>query len=175
YRVARVAEWTGDPETCLKEVARDCLHYGVINVATDQYAGSVHRALAGKFGINLIEQPWTASTRLEQYTNLATLVHAGDLELHPDPKCQRDLLAVKRRVSQTGGFTIVLPRTGDGRHCDFAPALVAAVNGLATAPRPLTEEQVRYNLHHARALNSLGGGGRWEVDDSGRLRRFVQL
>src|SRR5690606_2688852 len=47
YRVARVAEWTGDPETCLKEVARDCLHYGVINVATDQYAGSVHRALAG--------------------------------------------------------------------------------------------------------------------------------
>lgn len=174
YRVAHVREWMGEPEACLREAARDCLHYGVTTVVTDQFAGAVHAALARKFGIALIEQPWTSTNRIEQYSNLATLIHAGEVELHPDPKFQRDLLAVRRRVSQSGGFNIILPRTGDGRHCDYAPALVAAINALATAPRPLTHAEVRANHQQAAMLNRLSGGfDHWEVDDAGQLVHLI--
>jgi hypothetical protein len=37
-----------------------------------------------------------------------------------------DLLSVRRRTTLTGS-TIVLARTSDGRHSDFAPALCAAI------------------------------------------------
>jgi hypothetical protein len=72
----------------------------------------------------------TAASKLEDFMNLATLLHSGRIELSPDPTLHRDLLSIKKRTMQQG-LSIVLPRTGDGRHCDTAPALCSALKRAA--------------------------------------------
>lgn len=41
-----------------------------------------------------------------------------------------DLLGVRKRVTQSSS-TIVLPRTGDGRHADYASAIALLVSQLS--------------------------------------------
>lgn len=133
YRVALAREWRGlRPEQCLEQIALCCRRYGLQHAETDQYAGAANQDLARRYGLQLIVRTTTAASNLEAFTNLATLLHTDALELPPDPVLRRDLLSVKRRTTQQG-VTIVLPRTGDGRHCDYAPALAAAVRGAAVA------------------------------------------
>src|SRR5262249_4538313 len=81
---------------------------------------------------SLVEKPWTPVNRLECFTDLATILHSGRLELSPERTLRRDLLVVKKRTTQQG-YTIHLPHSSDGRHADFAPALAAAVPEAATA------------------------------------------
>ena len=44
-----------------------------------------------------------------------------------------DLLAVRKRATSRA-VTIVLPKTPDGRHCDYAPALALLHERLSSAP-----------------------------------------
>lgn len=126
-------EWRGTrPDPCLKEIAEICHRYGLNIASTDQYASASNRDLAQKHGLLLDVQKSTQATKVEDYTNLATLVHTERIELPPHKVLLRDLRSVKKRTTQAG-YAIVLPRTPDGRHADFTPALVAACKrGLAT-------------------------------------------
>jgi hypothetical protein len=136
YRVALAREWRGmRPEQCLQEIAACCKRFGLERAATDQYAAAANADLARRFGLYLDVKPTTHSSKLEDFTNLATLVHSDCVELPPDPQLRRDLLNVKRRTTQQG-VSIVLPRTGDGRHCDYAPALAGALRSAFTAADP---------------------------------------
>lgn len=127
FRVALVREWRGlSPARCWSEIAEACRVYGISSVRTDQYAASANADLARLVGLTLEVDRTTGPSKLEDFTNLATLLHNDRIELSPDPVLRRDLLSVKKRVTQAGA-TIVLPRTSDGRHCDSAPALCAAV------------------------------------------------
>lgn len=125
-RVALAREWRGArPEQCLEAAAEDCKRYGLMTAHTDQYAASANADLARRFGLHLEIDKTSATSKLEDYTNLQTLVHSDVIELPPDPQVRRDLLSIRKRVTQQG-IAIVLPRTGDGRHADFAPALCSA-------------------------------------------------
>jgi hypothetical protein len=137
YRVVLAREWRGfKPYECWAQIAAVCLRYGVRSVRTDQYAASANADLAQLCGLMLNVDRATASSKLEDWTNFATLLHNDRLELSPDPTLRRDLLAVKRRVTQTGA-TIVFPRTGDGRHADYAPALCAAIKEADNPPQEI--------------------------------------
>lgn len=132
YRVVLMREWRGySPSQCWREIAKVCRSYGISNARTDQYAASANADIARMFGLHLHIDKATAPSKLEDFTNLATLLHTDRIELSPDALLRRDLLSVKRRVTQEGA-KIILPRTGDGRHCDYASALCAAIKSVDT-------------------------------------------
>ncbi len=68
------------------------------------------------------------------------------LELPDDPMVRADLLSVRKRVTMNG-LAIELPRTADGRHADYAPALALVASktreeahGEDTRPEYLSDE-----------------------------------
>jgi hypothetical protein len=137
YRVVLVREWRGlTPSQCWREIAKVCHGYGITRAVTDQYAASANADLAKIHGLRLSVDKATGASKLEDWTDLATLLHSDQIELSPDPTLKRDLLSVKRRVT-TSGATIVLPRTSDGRHCDTAAALCAALKHAAHEPQEI--------------------------------------
>jgi hypothetical protein len=132
YRVALAREFRGvRPVQCWQEIAACCDRYGVSECVTDQYAAAANADLAAQHGLELDVRPATAASKLEDFTNLQTLLHSDCIELPPDEQLRADLASVRRRATQSG-MAIVLPRTGDGRHCDYAPALVAAVKAASS-------------------------------------------
>ncbi len=168
YRVALAKEWRGcGPEATLQAIARECQRYGVHRARTDQYAASANSAIARRFGLELLVDKTTAGSKLEDFTNLATLLHSDRVELPPDRTLRRDLLGIKKRATQSGQ-TIVLPKSADGRHCDYGPALAAALKQTRTlrkririvdALAGLTAEQT-IQLGEALAVNQPLFGGR---------------
>ena len=46
--------------------------------------------------------------------------------LYNDPYIVADMMAVRKRVTNMG-ISVVLPKTSDGRHADYAPAIVMAL------------------------------------------------
>jgi hypothetical protein len=127
YRVALAVEYRStDANQVWPLIAKTCARYGVTRAATDQYAPSEVIANAKRARLDLEPVRWTEANKLEDFLNLATLLHSGRLELAPDRVLRADLLKVKKRTTQNG-FKIAFPRTPDGRHCDFAPALAAAI------------------------------------------------
>lgn len=127
YRVALAREFRGmRPDACWEEIAKLCARYGLKTATSDQYAASANQDLAERYGLHLEVTPTTAKSKLEDFTNLATLIHTDRVELPPDRQFRSDLLSVRKRTTQNGQ-TIVLPRTSDGRHCDYAPALASAI------------------------------------------------
>jgi hypothetical protein len=135
FKTALAREWRGlGPESYWAEIAACCRRFGLSDVAGDQYAASANADIALRHGITLWVEKTSGPSKLEDFTNLATLVHSDRVELPPDKTVRRDLLGVKKRTTQQG-HTIVLLRTSDGRHCDFAPALAAAVKAATVAAR----------------------------------------
>lgn len=130
YRNVLTREWRGEtPNECLRRAAVECARFGLTRARTDQYAAASNADLARQHGLVLDIEKTTATTKVEDWTNFATLLHSGALEIAPDPQLRNDLLGVKRKTTQNG-ITIVLQRTADGRHCDKASALCAAVAEL---------------------------------------------
>lgn len=141
YRVVLAREWRGlSPGRCWSEIAKVLRGYRVYTARTDQYSASASQDLARHFGLRLTVDKATAASKLEDWTRFQTLMHNDAIELSPDPVLRRDLLSVKRRVTQSGS-TIVLPRTSDGRHADLAAALCAAI---AAASAPIRELQAAH-------------------------------
>lgn len=127
YRVALAREWRGgDIEATWRQIADCCRRYGLSTATTDQYAASANAALAKRYGLTLHKSPVTAASKLEDFTDFATLLHTDLIELPPDREVRRDLLSIRKRATQTA-YQIILPRTPDGRHCDLAAAVVSAV------------------------------------------------
>lgn len=127
FRVVVAREFRGArPDDCWREIAHVCHAYGLQSAVTDQYAAAANADLAKRHGLRLTIDKTTAASKLEDFTNLATLIHSGRIELAPVAQLTADLLSIRKRTTQSG-TAIVLPRTGDGRHADYAPALVAAI------------------------------------------------
>lgn len=126
YRVVLTREWIGSkakplsPNRVLQEIAGLCAAYGVTMVTTDQHALDALRDLAEPHGLSLVGITIDASNRLEMAKKAAFQVSLGVVELPRNRTFRADLLAAKKRVTQNG-VTLVLPRSGDGRHCDFLP------------------------------------------------------
>ncbi|MCC6653457.1 MAG: hypothetical protein IT348_20065 [Candidatus Eisenbacteria bacterium] len=135
YRVALAREWRGcGIEAALRDIAACCQRFGLRRAFTDQYAASANAALARQCGLGLVVERTTASSNVEDYTNLATIIHTDAMELPPDRTFRTDLLAIRRQTTQSG-VKIVLPKSGDGRHCDYAPALIRALKHAVAASR----------------------------------------
>lgn len=152
FAVALAREWRGTrPDDCLREMADVCDSYGLGLVHCDAYAGPQNVDLARRYRLFLETEQLSQQAKVDAYTDLATVVHTDRLEFSPHPILTRDVLSIRRRLTQSG-VAIHLPVTSDGRHADFAPALVLAIK-------------------HANAAVGYDGA-MWRTDNRQPLRRM---
>jgi hypothetical protein len=156
YRVMLARQWIGStakplsPKTIFGEMAVIMQAYGLTAAHSDQWAADALVELAAHAGLWLSPETITGPLKLAHMTTLKAHVSQRTIELPPLLVLMRDLASVRKRVTQTG-VTIVYPQTGDGRHCDFAPAI-----GLALAHPP--------RLPEAPALPVVGTEERARID-----------
>lgn len=131
-KIVCAKQWQGSPHEPLKptavlaEIADILKSYQVDLCSTDQFAGDVLADVADGLGLTLSVKPWTASEKVRLFTHLGTLLLENQVELPPDENVIQDLKAV-RKVTVQNGVSIRLPKTGDGRHADYAPAVALAL------------------------------------------------
>lgn len=127
--VVLAKEWRGtksnplSPKRVFTEMAHELAPYACTDVGTDQWSVDANRDIAREVGLRLLEQPGNSRENAEGYLELKTGFSERRLELPNEPYLLADLRRLKRVTTQTG-IRVDLPKTGDGRHCDYAPALM---------------------------------------------------
>jgi len=145
-RICLARQWTGsrldplNPRDVLSQIAALVKPYRIHGVYTDQWFGDALAELAKDHGLMLWQDTMTTQERTQKYLNLRTKVSIGEVELSPEPMLRSDLMRLKKRTTNTG-VQIVLPRTSDGRHCDYAPAVVLSMARWLddVAPLPIVD------------------------------------
>lgn len=142
-KVAYANQWTGskhtplNPRVVLREIKAVLVDYHLPYVLSDQWADDALRELALIEGLGVVVEDLRGVDRTNSYLAFLRRCEAGLVELSPDLRVTRDLSGVLRRPMPDGSVKIVLSRTGDGRHCDFAPPLVAAAaRFMEELPKP---------------------------------------
>lgn len=105
--------------------------YGIVVVATDQWACDALADLAIEAGLALAPEPWTSTSKAEAYE--ALLKHAQDklVEFPRDEAVREDLLGIRKKLTRNG-VTYELAYQ-HGRHSDYAPAIAMAVGKASIA------------------------------------------
>jgi hypothetical protein len=152
-------EWRGtqerplDPAWVLGQIAILSRPYGVEGIYSDQYERFGLQSIAERpeIGLSIYVQERSATERLARYEALVTQLSDGEIELPPDKQLRADLLAVRQKLTPNG-FTIQLPETPDGRHCDYAPSLTLALANCLIDPEevPPTPGTPEYELQWQR-------------------------
>jgi hypothetical protein len=128
-RLVLAREWKGsrteplDPKDVMRRIAGELAPYNVTMVYADRWNEDSLRSHAADAGLDWMCSTWTEKERVNAYLAFRDAVISDQAELHNHPQIRDDLLHVVKRVTASG-LTIQLPTTGDGRHCDFAPAIV---------------------------------------------------
>lgn len=145
--VARAVEWRGSKvkplslRDTLREVAIECGVYGITNVLTDQYMSDALFEFGREFGLNIFKEPYDAKQRSINYLAVSQKMSAGCIQIPDDPTLRSDLLRAIKVPMASGGVTIKLPTTADGRHCDYVPSFIAALAGFCRdEDEPVLEE-----------------------------------
>lgn len=143
--IALVKQWQGSkadplsPDAVLKDTAAILAKYGLTHAWSDQWAFDALRDVASRHGLGLSLEQITAARKVEMFERLRTKLADGEVELPPDPQLRADLLSVRKRVTMNG-IAIELPRTADGRHADYAPAVAIVVARHVSLPEPELRE-----------------------------------
>lgn len=131
-------EWRGttldplQPRDVLIDIGRKLKEYELTFVYTDIWSVDALRNLAEdlidpvtkeNISFDVIEDGWTPNEKKSAYLLFRDACGDGQIELTNDPLLLADIRMIQKR--RTGdSFTINLPKTGDGRHCDNAPSVV---------------------------------------------------
>ena len=163
--VAMARQWQAtrgaplSPDEVLAEVAEELRPYGVVRVATDQWAADALTDIGARHGLYLASEAITAPRKVELFESLRTMVLSRTVELPPVRELLDDIRRVRKRVTQSG-ISIDLPRAG-GRHCDYAfataLALAQPVGEPDAAPSALPE-----------------GWEQWEIDEADRMAKRLR-
>lgn len=172
YSIVLARQWIGTkasplrPDDVLQEIGKLCASYGIDTATTDQHSFDALNNIAERHGLILRAEPITAKNRLEMVERARIYVAQGCLELPPDQTFRNDLLSARRRVT-VNGLTLVLPKTGDGRHCDYVPALGL----LMLYPPDLPDDPERPIDHDfERALAAVNAGRGADAFESAIMR-----
>lgn len=143
-KVALAKQWRGtttrplDPDAVLRECAADLEAYGLNEAFTDQWSVDALKSLASRYNLDLHEITLDKANRLEFAEGVRTMLSLGTLELPPSREFRQDLVGIKKRIvlGNSGGYSLVLPKTGDGRHSDFGPPLFLCCAPVSTPEPP---------------------------------------
>jgi hypothetical protein len=179
-RVVTAREWIGtsdaplSPAAVLDEIVALCRVYGVDSAETDQHMGDALVSLAAERDFALVRRTLTERQRVARYLAIRTRFALGHVELAPSAgdHLRVDMLRLRKRVTQAG-IAVDLPATPDGRHCDYAPAMMLALSryldDVAEASESDTVRTVREMREWAarRYLPRRGGDDEESEDDDG--------
>lgn len=141
-RVVLATEWQGSsieplsPKAVLKEASELLAKYQLDWCYTDQWAADANKDIALDFGFALVVEEMTTEEKVNAYLSLASNMLEGKVELPRNNVMLKDLKLVKRKPTSRG-VAVHLPLTPDGRHCDYAPALVQALRHWLDEEREL--------------------------------------
>ena len=100
--------------------------------------------------LDIIEFPATRASNNEGYLELARRFELGEIEIPNVPNLISDMRRLRKKTTaQT--FYIDLPITSDGRHCDFAPALMRAAQRDTYQPQA-KDERPQWKIEQERSL-----------------------
>lgn len=129
FAVASALEWTAEdglslkPSTVLPLVARELARWGLDSAIVSEEVPDELIDLAFEAGITLCKDALSPAELLEHLEEVRTLVEGHRYRLPHNVELRRDLLTVRRIVSEGGVPSIKLPETKDGRRCDYIPLL----------------------------------------------------
>jgi hypothetical protein len=145
-RVDVARQWVGSrnqplaASEVLREIAAVAVRYRVAAVWCDQWSADPLTELAQQQGLTLLPRMTPARERWEQAARFRAELLEGRLEMHPDPVLREDVLRAKRTTTMQGA-RLDLPTAGDGRHCDYVPALMLASAQYVADKRPAAHER----------------------------------
>lgn len=141
-----------DPDPVLKDIRGAIASYGLDSVYSDQ-AGMPHVSNAMRLGLNVHILTSTQARKIATANDMLVRLSDGEDELPPDPQLRADLLNV-RQVLIASGFTIRLIETPDGRHSDYAPPAMGALDlcrlDPVDVPHKLTRAELGTKEGHAK-------------------------
>lgn len=135
--VALAREWIGEPaDVVLEEIAELIAPYGLKRVRSDQWSADALIALARRYGLSIEVIQLGQREKFDAYDGLRLMLETTTpgIELIDNERLRDDLKKVQKKATPEG-YRIVLPVTPDGRHCDFAPALVLTLARPIAAPK----------------------------------------
>lgn len=166
--VCLAREWKGSRvrPLAIKEVLREIAELlqpfkiaqsedGRRRVGTDQHALEQLRQVGKEVGLDVVEFPGTRAGNDNGYFELARRFELGEIEIPALPNLLSDLRRL-RKVVVAGGVHVELPKSSDGRHCDFAPPIMRASQRATRQPvredpRPPWQREQEASLARARA------------------------
>lgn len=125
-------EWIGTPKEPLsprkvwEELGPLLKKYRITLVRTDQFYSDAMRDHASDYGVTLLVDGVMGEEETKRYLFLRDRVADNTIDLTTDAHFRTDLQRIRRRTTQAG-MRAHLPKTSDGRHCDFGAALVLSL------------------------------------------------
>lgn len=127
--VALAKQWRGSKQQPLdagivfRDIAADVAPYRVTSIATDGWSYDALHGHAGGAGLHLRKLEMGDREQTERWLTTRAETVAGHRKVLDEPELIADLRRLMKRTTHTG-LTIDMPVTSDGRHCDYAPALM---------------------------------------------------
>ena len=130
----------GVPAVIAADFAELLHKYNVRRVRGDRYAGSWP---SDEFARHRVTYEAADKSKSQLYVDLLPMLNSGRVQLPPDQRLERQLLALERRTARGGRDSIDHPVGG---HDDRANAVAGLVNvlGGAVSGYPVTGEQWRH-------------------------------
>jgi hypothetical protein len=138
YEQAVAIQWQGTPQSpldpfeVLKEAKAVCAPFGIDDAFTDQASFDALAAIGDRVGFGLIGLFGAEDSRDLDCEAAYAAISQRRIELLDNGQQRTDLQRVAKRVT-SNNFVYQYPTSGNGRHCDFVPALGRAIR---YAPRP---------------------------------------
>jgi len=139
YRVVLAMQWVPEdgqrlrPSVVIKESAGVVKPYGIDTIYSDHHMQSALADMAEAEGIAWSGEQSHGKEKADLYIELGRVFNDRLIEIPPDPYLRRDLISVRKHITQDNTPQFVLTKTPDGRHCDYVPAFARA---LKYAPEP---------------------------------------
>jgi hypothetical protein len=158
-----------DPAYVLAEMGPLLQGYGISTVYTDQHCAVPIRTLASQRGLIAAQVDLTQDEKIQLIGELSAKMALRRAWLPDDAQLCDDLKRV-RRIATSGsrGLRIELPQTGDGRHCDYVPALMLAMKHLQP---PIPQRSPDYDEEYEKLVAKHRREGRNTVDRRVRWQR----
>lgn len=144
------------PKEVLAEIATLIKPYSVPYLMTDQNMADALIDIAAELGVVCVRENLTGTNRLPLAEQVVALLRGGLLMLPKDDQIRTDFQNIAKRISSNGNASLSLPKTKDGRHCDYVPAFMLALKNSPTVPKETAPELNDIQLFWKRDEESHG-------------------
>lgn len=135
-------QWMPEPDVPLlsepiwQEWATISKQMGILETWSDQWSFDALSETARRCGVNLARAE--SGERIDWYLRLQQLIRSKRIRFPRD--VLPDIAAIVVHRLPGGAMRVHLPKTADGRHCDFAPAIAMLCARVVNADSPAQQE-----------------------------------